>query len=174
MATLRPAKCYRSIERPWTRQSQKKPRKGYVKGVPESKIHKFNIGNLVAAREGKFQKSVSLVASRAVQIRSNALEAARVATHKQLTKTLGEENFFFKIFPYPHHVLRENPLASGAGADRFQTGMRLSFGKPIGSAAQVKVGQTLIKIWFHPGKEREARRGLQVAKAKFPTPSRII
>ncbi|MBI4170413.1 MAG: 50S ribosomal protein L16, partial [Candidatus Aenigmarchaeota archaeon] len=31
-------------------------------------------------------------------------------------------------------MLRENALATGAGADRFQSGMRQSFGKPVGTA----------------------------------------
>ncbi|MBU0953647.1 MAG: 50S ribosomal protein L16 [Nanoarchaeota archaeon] len=170
MATLRPARCYRTVERPWTRQSRRKPRKGYVKGAPVRKIHRFNNGNRIAQENKTFPVAFSIIAKKPAQIRSNALEACRVATMRQLGKDVGEENFFFKIFPFPHHVLRENPLASGAGADRFQTGMRKSFGKPIGTAAQVKAGQTLVTVWSIKGKDKEIKNVLRIAKAKLPTP----
>ena len=47
--------------------------------------------------------------------------------------------YFFQLRIYPHHILRENPLAAGAGADRMSTGMKCAFGKPISVAARVKV-----------------------------------
>ena len=47
---------------------------------------------------------------------------------------------------YPHHIMRENPLATGAGADRMSTGMKKSFGKTIGVAARVHKGQTLVTV----------------------------
>lgn len=167
---LRPAKCYRKLERPNTRQSRKKPKRGYVKGVPESRIHRFEMG----AKGKEFPVKAYLVSERGVQIRHNALEAARMAANKYLDKTIGNENYFMKILVYPHHVLRENPLATGAGADRFQTGMRKSFGKPIGTAAQVKPGQNLMEIRFPEGKEGEAKLALKRAAAKFPTTCRIV
>ena len=39
---------------------------------------------------------------------------------------------------YPHQILRENKQATGAGADRVSQGMRLSFGKNVGTAAEFK------------------------------------
>jgi large subunit ribosomal protein L10e len=162
--TIRPAKCYKKIERPYTRRSAKKPKKGYVKGIPEPKIHRFESGNF----EKKFDIAAALIAKQNVQIRDNALEAARVSTLKSL-KGLTEQDYFIKIFPYPHHVLRENPMATGAGADRFQTGMRLSFGNPIGSAAQVKAGQKLIEIRTNCENEQIVKNALKVAASKLPT-----
>jgi len=67
MATLRPAKCYRKLERPYTRQSRKKPRKGYVKGVPDPKIRKFEMGDA----KKKFSLKAKLISSNGVQIRHN-------------------------------------------------------------------------------------------------------
>ena len=167
---LRPAKCYRKLERPNTRQSRKKPKKGYVKGVPGLKIHRFEMGN----KKKSFPKKFSLVAQKDVQIRDNALEAARVAAHKVLAKQAGEEAYFMKILVYPYHVLRENPLATGAGADRYQSGMRQSFGKPIGSAARVKKSQSVINVHVEAGKEAAAKRALKVAGYKLPVVCRII
>jgi large subunit ribosomal protein L10e len=166
---LRPAKCYRRLERPNTRISFRKPRRSYVKGVPEPKIHRFEMGNV----KKKFSSSAFLVSDDSVQIRHNALEAARVAANKAMSK-LGTDNYFLKILIYPHHVMRENPLATGAGADRFQTGMRKSFGRPIGTAARVKRNQRLIVIKFDEEKQDVAKRALKIASSKIPTSCKIV
>ena len=167
---LRPAKCYRSLERPYTRVSIHVPRKSYVKGVPGGKIHRFEMGKRLPA----YTLRVDLVAERGVQIRHNALEAARVAANKGLDKWVGTEAYFLKILAYPHHVLRENPLATGAGADRFSTGMRLSFGNPIGTAARVFPGDSIMSVWIEPSKIAAAQRAFKVAASKVPTPCRIV
>jgi large subunit ribosomal protein L10e len=162
---IRPARCYRRIERPNTRISISKPRKGYVKGVPPQKIHRFNAGK----EKPEFTLTFYLVAKQAVQIRDNALEAMRLAASKPLERVVGEEGFFLRVLVYPHHVLRENPLATGAGADRFQTGMRQSFGRPIGSAAQVKADQKILEMRVSPANEALAKKALKVASSKIPT-----
>ncbi|MCK4496707.1 MAG: 50S ribosomal protein L16 [Candidatus Aenigmarchaeota archaeon] len=167
---LRPAKCYKKLERPYTRQSRRKPRRGYVKGVPDSKIRKFEMGEA----KKDFSLKAFLVSNQGVQIRHNALEAARVTANKYLDNTIGKENYFLKILVYPHHVLRENRLATGAGADRFQTGMRKAFGKPIGTAARVRPGQNLMEVRLDSSKQKFAKDALRRASAKFPTTCRVI
>ena len=139
---LRPGRCYRKLHRPYTRQSRRKPKKGYVKGVPKPKITSFRMGE-----DGDYNTVVYLIAKKSVQIRHNALESARVAVVQFLERNIEKgSKFFFRIRIYPHHVIRENALATGAGADRFQQGMRQSFGKPIGTAARVKENQKLMEI----------------------------
>jgi len=165
---LRPAKCYRKFEKPYTRVSFKKPRKSYVKGVPALKIHRFESGD----SNKKFSKTLYLVGKEAVQIRHNALEAARVLATKNLAKHAGEGNYFLKVLVYPHHVLRENPLATGAGADRFQTGMRKSFGRPVSSAARVRENQKILEVRVDD--EKAGEKALKAASSKLPTPCLII
>lgn len=168
---LRPGRCYRELERPYTRQSSRKPRKGYVKGVPGSKMHTFQTGTF----KPEFSLTVNLMVMRSVQIRHNALEAVRVAATKALTKGLGSEtNFFMKILVFPHHVLRENSMATGAGADRFQSGMRLAFGRPVGTAAQVRQNQVILTVKTSPGKYSEVKTALKIACSKLPTPCKIV
>jgi len=166
---LRPAKCYSKLERPNTRVSRHKPRKSYVKGVPSPKIRSFEVGT----PKPEFKSKLCLVAKNGVQIRHNALEAARVSTNKTLERELGKGMYFFKILVYPHHVLRENPIATGAGADRYQTGMRLSFGRPVSTAARVKQGQCIILVRVPVGKEDVAKRALKIASSKLPVPCSI-
>ncbi|OYT58274.1 MAG: 50S ribosomal protein L16 [Candidatus Aenigmatarchaeota archaeon] len=167
---LRPAKCYRKVHRAYTRVSRRKPRKSYVKGVPGSKIHQFEMGE-----KGNYDYVLYLVAKQSVQIRHNALEAARMAVTQHMTKKLGKgKSYFFKVRPYPHQVLRENPLATGAGADRFQQGMRMSFGRPIGTAAIVKPGQKILELHINNSGLAVAKKALKIAAHKLPTTTRIV
>jgi large subunit ribosomal protein L10e len=162
---IRPAKCYRTPKRPWTRQSRKKPKKGYVKGVPANKIHKFEMGD----PKKVFSLRGYLLSNHNVLIRHNALEAARVAANKAMDKLAMKQPYFLKVLVFPHEVLRENATATGAGADRFQTGMRLAFGRPIGTAAHVHPHQRVIEIRADKSVESAVKSALKQAGAKLPT-----
>lgn len=167
---LRPARCYRNFGRPYTRQSARVPKKGYVRGVPKPKITEFELGT-----KGEYDNALFLVSERNVQIRHNALEAGRIAAVQALEKNMGKgAGFFLKIRVYPHHVLRENAMATGAGADRFQQGMRMSFGKPIGTAARVRKGQKIMEIRVNKPSLGVAQIALKKAGYKFPTPVRVV
>lgn len=152
---LRPARCYRKLQRAYTRQSIRRPRKSYVKGVPRSKIAQFQFGNPKG-----YNTILYLVSKKTLQLRHNSIEAARMQISRILEQGIGKDMFFWKIRVYPHQILRENPLATGAGADRFQTGMRQSFGKPIATAAVVSEGQKIAEI-------RVNREYVPVAKKAF-------
>ena len=146
------------------------PKKGYVKGVPKAKITEFELGT-----KGVYPKVVYLISERPVQIRHNALESARVSTVQILEKSIGKgTQFFMKIRVFPHHVLRENAMATGAGADRFQSGMRESFGKPIGTAAMVYAGQKIIEVRVTEANVPAAKLALKQASYKLPTPCKIV
>lgn len=133
---LRPGRCYKEFKKPpYTR-------KEYIGGVPQPKIVKFVMGNT----NGVFNAAVKLISKEDVQVRHNALEAARVISHKYLSKYVGDENYLLIIRSYPHHVLRENKMMAFAGADRLQDGMRLSFGRPIGTAARINEGDVVAEV----------------------------
>lgn len=167
---LRPGRCYHKLEKkPYTRISIRRPKKGYVKGVPASKIHQFEIG-----KAGDYPLTFYLETKGSVQIRSNALEAARISATKFLTTKLGENNFFLKILVYPHHVLRENSMATGAGADRFSEGMRHSFGKPIGQTARVRSEQRVLMIKAPANSENIVKEAFKRTTLKLPGKYRII
>jgi len=167
--TLRPGRTMRRIERPYTRVSKKVPRKSYVVGVPFPKTHQFEMGT----RTGDYNATLYLVGKNAVQIRDNALEASRIVTHKFLETKLGLTNYFLKILVYPHQVVREKPIAKGAGADRYSQGMRLSFGKPSTLAVQAKENQRLFMLKINKGNLEIGKRALKKTGLKLPTPTRI-
>lgn len=167
---LRPGRAVRRIERPWTRVSKHVPKKSYVKGVPFPKTHQFEMGNKI----GSFDTNMYLVAENAVQIRDNAVEAARIVATKFLETKLTGANYFMKILRYPHHVIREKPIATGAGADRYSQGMAHPFGKPTGTAIQVKPGNKLIQLRVSRENVETAKIALKKFGLKISTPTKIV
>ncbi len=161
---LRPGRTVRRLERPYTRVSQKNPRKSYVVGVPLPKIHQFRMGNPNIDAD----VSLYLVSKDGVQIRHNALEAARIVAHQFLEKKVGPQNYFMMILKYPFHVIREKPIATGAGADRYSQGMRLAFGKPSGVALQVKPGEKIVLIKTKKKFLDFAKQALKKFRYKIP------
>lgn len=147
-------------------------RKEYMEGVPGNKIVSFDMGNKEEKED--FEIKVSLVSEEECQITHNSLESARIACNSYLNNELGNTNYFLKLRVYPHHVLRENKMATGAGADRVQDGMRLAFGNPIGTAARVDSEQKLFSVRINRENYQDAKRALNRAVQKLPTPGRIV
>jgi len=169
MAKLRKFVAYRRLERPYTRKSKYR-KYSYVRANPNSKVIRYDMGNA----KNEFETRIDLVSKTDLQLRHNAIESARQTTNKLLEKTLGKTAYHFKIRIYPHHVLRENALASGAGADRLSTGMKHSFGKPIGIAAQVNENQTIFSVSVDKKNSMVARKALERAIKKLPNKYSIV
>lgn len=160
---IRPARSYRHFSGPAY------ARREYVKAVPGVRVTFFDMGN----PKGDFPIEISLISEEVGQIRHNALEAARVAANRLLEVEAGKANYHLKLRVYPHHVLRENPMAVGAGADRISDGMRQAFGSPIGTAARVGAGQKLMTVRVLKEFTHVAKEALRRASLKLPMPSRI-
>ena len=163
MARLRRFSSYRRLERPNTRVSKFKA-KSYIKTTPSLAVVRFDMGN----SKKEFKYILTLVSKSDLQIRDNALESARTTANRVLELTLGLANFFMRIKTYPFHILRENPIAAGAGADRFSTGMQKSFGKPLGSAARIRKGQAVFEVRVDEANVGLAKKALARAKTKLP------
>ena len=169
MARLRKFVAYRRLERPYTRTSKYKG-KAYIKTNPIPKIPRFETGD---ARKS-FNCTLNLLSKSDLQIRDNALESARQTSNKLLETYLGLNGFHLKVKVYPYHVLREHALASGAGADRFSSGMAHSFGKPTGIAARVRKGQTLFQVSVDRQNMEIAKQALERASKKLPCSCTIV
>lgn len=165
---LRKARCYRWDTPAFTRTSNN-PVDSYITGVPGSKIVHFDVGD----PNGDWDIRMDLIADEHIQIRHNALESARQTATRYLEKTLGKRGFHLKVRVYPHHILRENKMATGAGADRVQSGMRQSFGKPIGRAARTYKGQEVISLSLKRDKLDVGYEALRRAKIKLPASYKI-
>ncbi|MFH1456123.1 MAG: 50S ribosomal protein L16 [archaeon] len=162
MAGLRAFSCYRNIERAYTRKSKYK-RKSYIRTVPTSKIVKFIFGDKIK----DFPYRVDLKSKQPLQVRHNAIESARLMIVRRLNPRLGK-NYRLQIRQYPHHVLRENKMITGAGADRMQTGMQKAFGRPVGLAARVKAGTIIFSVYVDKNGVDHAIKAVKDAFVKLP------
>ena len=168
MAGLRKGRSYRRIKRAYTRKSKYR-KKGYIKAIPTSRIIRYDMGDL----KKKFDYRVDFIAKESIQLRHNSLESCRQIINRHLGRGLGS-NYHFKIRAYPHHVLRENKMLTGAGADRMQTGMQKAFGRAIGIAAQVKKGKILFSVGVDKGSVEIAKKSLKKATPRLPGKYSII
>ncbi len=169
MVRLRKFVAYRRLERPYTRISKFK-KKSFIRADPAKVIVRYDMGS----NKKKYDYEISLVSKVDLQIRSNALESARQTCNRLLEKTLGPMGYYFKLGVYPHHILRENKIAAGAGADRFSTGMSHSFGIPIGTAAQVSKGQVIATLQIEKQHLDLGIQAMNKMKYKLPTICSII
>ncbi|MCD6414386.1 MAG: 50S ribosomal protein L16 [Candidatus Diapherotrites archaeon] len=167
----RPARCYRRVAGPaYTRTARRVVRKAFIRGVPNPVLTHMDMGNSGL----KYKYQVLLVSDDWVQVRHNALEACRIVVNKVLSKEVGVDNFHFQVRAYPHHVLRENAIITGAGADRLQTGMRHAFGRPKSRAARIKPGQAVFSVKVNTKKAVEtARAAFKKIKPKLPMATSI-
>jgi large subunit ribosomal protein L10e len=158
-----PARMYRKImQHAYTRRE-------YMGGVPGNRILQYESG----PANGDFQVKLTLIAEERGQIRHTALESMRQTAVRALDAGIGRENYHLKVRVYPHHVLRQNKQASGAGADRVSMGMRLAFGKAIGTAARVEPGQAILQVRVTPKGVVAAKEAMRKAYNKVATPCHI-
>ncbi len=163
MARIRKGCAYHRLERPYTRVSKYR-QKSYIKANPALRVVRFNMGT----DKRKFDYTLNLISKSDLQIRDNSLESARQTSNRVLEKALGSSGYFMRLRAYPHHILRENPLASGAGADRFSTGMQKAFGKPIGHAARINKGKVLFEVRVDKANLELGRKACTRAAQKLP------
>lgn len=145
-------------------------RRDYIRKTPNSRIVQYDMGNLT----DEFPVSVSLAVKKPARIRHNSLEAARIASNRLMQRKAGRLGYHLKLRTYPHQIVRENPMATGAGADRVQSGMRNAFGKPISVEAIVKAGQRIITIDTNKKNFEDAKLALKRAGMKLPVSCRIV
>ncbi|GJU76219.1 60S ribosomal protein L10 [Tanacetum coccineum] len=162
-----PARCYRQIK------NKPYPKSRYCRGVPDPKIRIYDVG-MKKKGVDEFPFCVHLVSWEKENVSSEALEAARIACNKYMTKFAGKDAFHLRVRVHPFHVLRINKMLSCAGADRLQTGMRGAFGKPQGTCARVSIGQVLLSVRCKDANSHNAQEALRRAKFKFPGRQKII
>ncbi|MCL4332074.1 MAG: 50S ribosomal protein L16 [Thermoplasmataceae archaeon] len=160
----KPARMYSKISGPaYTRRK-------FMGGVPYPKITTFTQGN----QKKDFDIELRLIARESCQIRHTALEAARISINRKMSEAAGVDNYYLQIRPYPHHVLREHKMATGAGADRISSGMSMAFGRPVGTAARVSARDVIMVGRANSAMAKKLKEALHKASFKLPTPCDII
>jgi len=166
---LRPARtCREPRGHAWARTSRKKPRKSYVKGAPHPKVRQYNMGV-----DKRYDLEVTLVAEKPMQLRDNALEAARQAANKFLEKNIFQ-NYFLQVTKYPHLVLREHSALGVAGADRISKGMKRAFGRPKGRLARLRPGEAVLTARVYVKDLSLLKQGLTRAARKLGAGLKIV
>ncbi len=169
MARLRPARTCRNVNsQAWARFSVRKPRKNYIRARPHTAVQVFNTGT----RKNGYTLTLTLNAEDKIQLRSNSLEAARIMANKYLENNL-PENYHLKLCVYPHNVIREHKMMSGAGADRLSRGMSYSFGRPISVAARVQRNQAVFMVETMAENRSVAAEALRRAASKLSGKFRV-
>jgi len=167
---LRPARATRKINsQAWARYSLRKPRKNFIKALPHTSLLVFKMG----VDKPEYDLKLLLEAETNVQLRSNAIEAARQAANKYLEREL-PGNYFMRVLTYPHNVLREKRMATGAGADRISQGMTLAFGKPTAVAARVYKGQAVFEIKIPSEKSKIGYEALRRSRSKLSGMYKVV
>ena len=135
----------------------------YIPGAPNSKVARNTTGKF----RSDYDFTLRLVSDGRVQVRSNALEAARVAASKKVA-SLTEDQFCLKVVPATSLCLTENKMIATAGADRLQEGMRKAYGKPIGVAARVRQGSVILTLGVMKENIDKAKLAMWAAGTKLP------
>ncbi len=115
MAKLRPAKCHRRLKRAFTRTSKYR-KKSYIRAAPNHKIIHFDSGN---KRYEFFPSTVTLYAKKDINLRHNAIEAARIAVNRYMNKVLGKE------WQEKGWIFKQDPLGWFQWYCRFSCGRRI-------------------------------------------------
>src|ERR671933_164380 len=143
-------------------------RREYIAGKPQMKIARFSSG----LAGNNYDYKIELIATEKLQIRHNALEAARLAANKRMAQG-GETSFFSILRIYPHVLLRENKMIATAGADRLQEGMRRAFCKSTGLDARIRPGQVIYEAYVTEANLDLAKDGFKMAASKIGRPTTI-
>ncbi|KAK6143221.1 hypothetical protein DH2020_023569 [Rehmannia glutinosa] len=86
----RPARCYRQIK------NKPYPKSRFCRGVPDPKIRIYDVG-IKKKGVDEFPFCVHLVSWEKENISSEALEAARIACNKYMTKSDGNDAFHLRV-----------------------------------------------------------------------------
>ncbi|MFX0098223.1 MAG: 50S ribosomal protein L16 [Candidatus Hodarchaeota archaeon] len=174
----RPWSCYRThIDRkPYVKK--RGPRgKEFVHGGADPKIRIYDMGDIkrnVGKEPEDFDICIGVQILHTVLCSDGTLESARTSINRILRKYLGRAGFHLRIRPHPYRVYRENKMMAFAGADRLQSGMRGSFGKPIGRMALLKAGQILVEAHTNMKSLKIIRKALKTSCYKFPAACRLV
>ena len=87
---------------------------------------------------------------------------------------MGKDGYHIRVRVHPFHVIRANKMLSCAGADRLSSGMRHSYGKPIGVAARVNIGQILLSVRGKDAAKPHIVEAICCGKFKFAERQKIL
>lgn len=153
----------------WTRHSKTNQKMNFIPNVPHQHLQVFRMGS----KKEDFDCVLHLRAVNPVVERDNTLEASRQSANKHLEKSIAGM-YYFVVRVFPHHVVRENKMIAGAGADRLQKGMRQSFGRPTHKAARIHAQTDLFTVYTYKANVDTIKKAFARAQRKLSGTYRVI
>ena len=137
--------------------------------MPHRDLNVFRMGE----KKDDYDNVLNLRSSIDLIIRDNSLESSRMATNKYLEKILLGK-YYFVVRVYPHHIIRENKMIAGAGADRLQKGMRKAFGRPSDRAARLHRGDDVFTVYTYKENVKDVKVAFERAKRKLSGRYKVV
>jgi large subunit ribosomal protein L10e len=127
----------------------------------------------MGAKKEDFDMVVNVVSQEPIILRDNAIESARQSSNKYMEENMPGA-YYLVVRVYPHHVIRENKMIAGAGADRLQKGMRQAFGRPTDLAARLRKGAALFTVKTYKGNVEHMKVAIDRAVRKLSGSYRLV
>jgi len=167
-------KCFREFKtKGWQKKRSRSHRKEFVRGGADPKIRMYDVGNRKMSVD-KFDVIIGLMMTKTCRISHLTLEAIRVSINRRLTDAAGKDNFHLRIRAKPYDVYREHAMMAFAGADRISSGMRKSFGRPIGRCCRLRPKQIICDAGVNLKNIEAVKKAFLVAATKICRSSKVL
>jgi len=138
-------------------------REKYIRGHMDSQIVKFSMGK----RIDEPVPEVSLRSNSKIQVRSTAIEAARISLTKDLDQGLSPEGYYGRVCVQAHVITRKRRQVFGPQSDRF--GQAKEYGSPSEKVVLLRPGQKIFQVYVPETHVGMAREALLSAAKKLPS-----
>ena len=167
-------KCFRVLTaKGYQKKRSRSHRKEFVRGGADSKIRLYDIG-MRNRPTTDYEICVGMITKRSRRISHFTLEAIRITVTRRLQDALGKEGFHLRVRIHPYDTYREHAMMAFAGADRLSSGMRKSFGRPVGRCARVAAGQLLMEVGCDLKAITVVKEAFRVASNKVTGAARTV
>lgn len=173
MARRRWKTCRVFTSKGYQKKRSRSHRREFVRGGADTKIRMFDFGNRETGID-TFEVRVGLVVLQDRRISHFTLEAIRVSLNRRLQVDMPKNAFHCRVRAHPHDVYREHAMMAFAGADRLSSGMRNSFGRPVGLCARVKAGSVILETGCELKYINQVKKALQVSGNKICSRVKVV
>lgn len=140
-------------------------RKEFVRGGADPKIRIYDMGERSKSLNS-YDARIGLVITHDRRVSHLTMEAIRITINRRLVEALGKDGFHLRIRSHPYDVYREHAMMSFAGADRISSGMRQSFGRPVGKCCRLKARTIMAECGVPLKAIEEAKKAFKIAASK--------
>lgn len=158
--------CYRLLRvRGYQRKRSRSHRKEYVRGGADPKIRLYDVGNR-KKKLADYDVVLGMLSRLPRRYSHLTMEAIRISVNRRLADNAGKEAFHMRVCLHPYMTYREHAMMAFAGADRLSSGMRQSFGRPVGRCVPCKANQLIMMIGVDMKDVELCKEAMRIAGTK--------